>query len=111
MKRTNQIVADLLTSALEDFEKNLPEALGDFAYDEVDHVLAEKIGCNDGENGYYLGGTHGDLRRLANTHYLKLENEMGNDKPERLYGAQLAENNWPSSLNVARSLTLIVSFS
>lgn len=84
-KNRTQIVADLLTTALDDLEKNLPEALGDFAQDEVDPHMAEVLGCKAGEKLYYLGGARGRFRNLANMHYQDIEKELGNDKPGRLF--------------------------
>lgn len=84
-KTRTQIVADLLTSALDDLEKNLPEELGEFAQEEVDQFMAERIGCNVGERVYHLGGARGRYRSSANMHYQDLEKELGNDKPDRLF--------------------------
>lgn len=84
-KNRTQIVADLLTAALDDLEKSLPEAFGDFAQDEVDHHMAEVLGCKVGEKLYYLGGARGRFRNLANMHYQDIEKELGNDKPGRLF--------------------------
>lgn len=84
-KNRTQIVADLLTAAIDDLEINLPEALGEFAHDEVDHFMAEQIGCNVGEKVYLMGGARGRFRTLANIHYQDLEKELGNETPGRLY--------------------------
>ena len=86
-KNRTQIVADLLTSALDDLEKNLPQALG-YPLDEQSEydqqMLADHLG-EEYEPLYHLGGTRGKFRDLANEHYQELEKELGNESAERLY--------------------------
>ena len=84
-KNRTQIVADLLTSALDELEKELPQALGDDVENDLQEDLAEKTG-DITERLYYLGGARGRFRKLANAHYKELEKELGNDHPEILYG-------------------------
>jgi len=87
-KNRTQIVADLLTAALDDLEKNLPEAFGEFAQMEVDSDMADQIGCAAGEKVYELGGERGRFHKLANKHYKELENDLGNQTPGHLYSEQ-----------------------
>lgn len=84
-KNRTQIVADLLTAALDDLEKNLPEGLGEFADDAVDSYMSQELGLPVGERLYYLGGPRGQFRSKANMHYQDLEKELGNEAPGRLY--------------------------
>lgn len=86
-KNRTQIVADLLTAALDDLEKNLPQALGytldeESRYDE--RRLAEHLG-EEYEEIYHLGGARGKFRELANAQYKELEKELGNESAEPLY--------------------------
>ena len=80
-KNRTQIVADLLTSALDELEKNLPEALGEEAEDWIqrDHAESEDDLC------YYLSGARGRFRKLSNKYYKEFEKELGNEHPEILY--------------------------
>lgn len=86
-KNRTHIVADLLTAALDDLEKNLPEELGSQPDEEEqyhDQMTAEA--CNEKyEPHYSLGGARGRFRNLANAHYDELEKELGNENPTRLY--------------------------
>ncbi len=86
-KNRTQIVADLLTAALDDLEKSLPEALGSPLEPSLQHDLAENaaIEGKDYEEMFYLGGTRARFRHVANKHYLELEKELGNEKPEPLF--------------------------
>jgi serine phosphatase RsbU (regulator of sigma subunit) len=86
-KNRTQIVADLLTAAIDDLEKNLPQALGypldeESQYDE--RRIADHLG-QEYEPLYTLGGARGKFRGLANEHYQELEKELGNDSAEPLY--------------------------
>lgn len=83
-KNRTQIVADLLTAALDDLEINLPEALGD-EVEQVDRFMAEDFGLEVGETIYSLGGARGRFRSLANRHYRDIEEELGNEKAGTLY--------------------------
>ena len=86
-KNRTQIVADLLTAAIDDLEKNLPQGMGmpldereQFEEDRLAHYLGE-----DKEKLYSLGGARGRFRDAANEHYIALEKELGNETPENLY--------------------------
>lgn len=87
-KNRTQIVADLLTAALDDLEENLPGGLGE-REDQVDAILADELGLQLGDILYSLGGKRGSFRNLANRHYREIEKELGNDNPGKLYGDML----------------------
>ena len=88
-KNRTQIVADLLTAALDDLEKNLPEALGRALDTEDQHyarMAAEEYG-EKYEEIYTLGGARGRFRNIANQHYDELEKELGNEERTPLFDA------------------------
>ena len=86
-KNRTQIVADLLTSALDDLEKNLPASMGTpiSEDDEMGERYAAQASNEDYVPLFYLGGPRGRFRELANEHYNALESELGNETPEPLY--------------------------
>ncbi|OMG54702.1 hypothetical protein BJN45_05690 [Azonexus hydrophilus] len=89
-KSRTQIIADLLTSALDELEQNLPEAIGHPLPPEEEHherFVAEHLG-EAYEPLFYLGGPRGTFRSLANKHFFELEGELGNEKPEPLFKDQ-----------------------
>jgi hypothetical protein len=81
-KNRTQIVADLLTAALDALEKDLPVSQGHEVENQY-HEGGEHSG--DDETYYYLGGARGRFRDLANDHYRELETELGNEDPGRLF--------------------------
>jgi hypothetical protein len=86
-KTRTQVVADLLTSALDELEQGLPEALGppippDEQHDEDQLANMES---RPPEDYYYLGGLRAQFRVLANKHYAKFEKDLGNDAAAPLY--------------------------
>lgn len=83
-KNRTQIVADLLTSALDELEKNLPEAPGAPVEEEYNDEIAEQID-QPGDKLYYMGGARARFRSLSNKHYRELEAELGNENPEPLF--------------------------
>lgn len=86
-KSRTQIIADLLTSALDELEQHLPEAVGYPISDEEEHnerMVANHLG-QDYVPIFHLGGPRGEFRRLANQHYRDLEQELGNEKPDLLF--------------------------
>jgi len=85
-KNRTQIVADLLTTALDELEKALPEALGEPVEEAFNDRIAQEID-EEGEQLYYLGGARARFMSLANMHYRELEEELGNEKPEPLFGS------------------------
>ena len=84
-KNRTQIVADLLTTAIDELEKNLPEKVGDPVEERMRDEIARRIGATG--QIYYLGGVRGRFHQSANAHYRILENELGNENPEPLYGS------------------------
>ena len=86
-KNRTHIVADLLTSALDELEKNLPEALGSRLDEPTQQHFAE-IAAMDGEQYeemFTLGGARARFRNAANRHYSELEKELGNENPKPLF--------------------------
>lgn len=86
-KNRTQIVADLLTAALDDLEKHLPEELGSLGDAEDQHndqLIAHETG-QEYVPYYTLGGPRGRFRNIANQHYAELEKELGNENPTPLY--------------------------
>jgi hypothetical protein len=84
-KNRTQIVADLLTTAIDDLEKHLPEMPGEPVEEHWNADIARHIGEDEEEQLYYVGGARGWFRNAANRHYLELEKELGNEKPGVLY--------------------------
>lgn len=90
-KSRTQIIADLLTSALDELEQNLPQGLGrplDHEEEEHERMVANHLG-EDYEPLFYLGGARGTFRQLANQNFSDLERELGNEKPEPLFNPKL----------------------
>ena len=86
-KTRTQIVADLLTTALDEYEKNLPEEIGG-VIDHEDEYIERQVADHTNEEYedlFYLGGARARFRFAANRHYYELEKELGNDKPEVLF--------------------------
>lgn len=75
-KNRTQIVADLLTAALDDLEKNLPMVKGD---------LYDAPWDPDGTPYFEVAGSRGKFRRLANRHYKEIEKDLGTENPKDLY--------------------------
>lgn len=87
-KSRTQIIADLLTSALDELEQNLPMAAGFPIAAEEEHNerwIAKEIG-EEYVPLFHMGGMRGKFRQLANQHFDELEKELGNEKPEPLFG-------------------------
>ena len=86
-KSRTQIIADLLTSALDELEQNLPAELGCGPSPEdeyYDRKVAEQAG-EEYEPCYQIGGPRGRFRSLSNEHFIELEKELGNDNPQPLF--------------------------
>jgi hypothetical protein len=84
-KNRTQIVADLLTAALADLERNLPVSLGPLTEDQhIERLAAEQNGY-EYEPVHLANGPRSDFRRLANQHFKEIEKELGNENPEQLY--------------------------
>lgn len=65
-KNRTQIVADLLTTAIDDLEKHLPEAPGEPVEENWNDDIAREVGEEEGVQLYYLGGMRGWFRNTAN---------------------------------------------
>ena len=85
-KNRTQMVADLLTAALDELEKNLPaqcceaDPHAQSSYDEYNYHEGIKS-----DTLYEMGGTRAHYRRLCNDHYKALEKELGNENASDLY--------------------------
>jgi hypothetical protein len=86
-KSRTQIIADLLTSALDELEQNLPMALGDPIGGE--HEYIERMVADHEQREYTqiysVAGPRATFRWISNKHFDELEKELGNEKPEQLY--------------------------
>lgn len=85
-KNRTQIVADLLTAALDDLEKNLPSV----AYETDPEVQRSQDDYNhqygyDLDKLYEMGGTRAQYRNYCNKNYKALEKELGNENAPDLY--------------------------
>jgi hypothetical protein len=86
-KNRTQIVADLLSAALDNLEENLPMVKGP-APDREMEDLERRIADQEGyayEPFFLVEGPRSRYRALANKHYKELEKELGNEKPENLF--------------------------
>ena len=86
-KNRTQIVADLLTAALENLELNLPMQKGQslsYEDEQLERQIADHEGY-DFEQLYMVIGKRDEYRNLVNKFYKELERELGNDKPENIY--------------------------
>ena len=95
-KTRTQIIADLLTSALDDLECALPMRAGDPISEEDAHYLRLEAEHNREkyEPLFHMAGARATFRELANKHYQALEAELGNDKPGALYGESMGSENY-----------------
>lgn len=86
-KSRTQIIADLLTSALDELEQNLPMGVGlpiDRESERIERMVADH-NHEDYVPLFYVGGARGKFRDLSNSHFIELERELGNEKAERLF--------------------------
>lgn len=86
-KNRTQMVADLLTAALENLEISLPKEMGQVLQGEEEY-LERQIADHEGyeyEPLYEMIGKRAEFRNLVNKYYKELEKELGNDKPETIY--------------------------
>lgn len=74
-KTRTQLVGDLLSTALEDFERSFP------------NIKGRKFGTDPdtGETLYNDVGPGREYRELANRHYEAMERELGNESPRPLF--------------------------
>ncbi len=75
-KTRTEIMTDLLKVGLEAFEESLPP----LAYSDEPVEIDE-----NNTMAYAPAGVNADYRENANTHYRKLESELGNKKPPFLF--------------------------
>ena len=90
IKNRTQVVADLLTSAMDDLEQSLPQELGlpiDMEEQHRENEIAEHLG-NEPEKIYHLGGAKGQFHHLANKYFKEYETELGNESPTLLFEEQ-----------------------
>lgn len=87
-KNRTQIIADLLTLALDDLEKNLPYSIHEAPrhVQDQERDVSQHLGYEI-ETIYELGGARAQFRCAANKYYLEYEKELGNEKPTALYGS------------------------
>ena len=79
-KTRTQLVADLLSTALDGFERTFPSIPGDEPVDQVsgtEELLYEET------------GPIVRYQALVNEHYRALEAELGNEDPKPLYNARI----------------------
>lgn len=73
-KTRTQIVADLLTAALEEFPKSFPSVVGRyFGKDDEGRPMYEDAGQSE------------QYRELTNKHFKELETELGNTDPQDFF--------------------------
>lgn len=85
-KNRTQIVSDLLTAALDDFEKNLPQTLDPISKSDQNHFDLDAIQMgHQPQPLFYIRGVRGRFRELTNKYYKQLENELGNENPTVIY--------------------------
>jgi hypothetical protein len=87
-KSRTQIIADLLTSALDELEQTLPMKAGCpiSEEDEENERMAAEYNNERYEPLFYMAGPRAIFRSLANKNYVELEAELGNEKPIPLFG-------------------------
>lgn len=85
-KNRTQIVADLLTVALDDLEKSLP-----YVIEPVNPIFREEYFRDQYESGMptneicELNGKRAVYRMLSNKYFNEFEKELGNETPVKLY--------------------------
>lgn len=75
-KNRTQIVADLLTAALDDLEKTLPYSKGESVEDVPFDTTSEY---------FYIEGPRQRFRELTEKYFNQLESELGNPNPAHLF--------------------------
>jgi hypothetical protein len=83
-KNRTQIVADLLTAALDDLERNLPAYKG--GHIATAPVSPDDPGCDEYVDYFLIEGPRGRFFKLTDIHYLQLEKELGNEVAQPLHG-------------------------
>lgn len=85
-KNRTQIVADLLSAALDDLEKNLPYMA--VPANESDQKFEDDLAHHENRESdrlFQMGGIRARFRDCANRHYVELEKELGNESPVTLF--------------------------
>ena len=85
-KNRTQIVADLLSAAIDDLENNLPYITVEV--DELTQRDHDEYAYHHGiesEQVYEIGGVKTKFRALANKYYVEYEKELGNESALKLY--------------------------
>lgn len=88
-KNRTQIVADLLSAALDDLEKNLPMSF--VPIDEQQQQDQNEYAFHHGvptEVLYEMSGAREKFRSKSNQYYQELEKELGNELPNKLFEYQ-----------------------
>lgn len=83
-RNRTQLVADILSAALDDLEKTLPHTLGE-EFDPVAAGVEDSVNPNDPKS-YHIEGPRKEFRKLADKHYQKLEAELKLPISSALYG-------------------------
>jgi hypothetical protein len=94
-KNRTQIVADLLSAALDDLEKNLPMNI--VPIDEHQQQYEDEHAHREGrptEVLYEMGGARAKFRNITNRHYKDLEKELGNESPSDIYEYQCGNHEY-----------------
>ena len=94
-KNRTQIVADLLSAALDDLEKNLPMSV--FPIDEQQQQYEDENAYRAGlppEVLYEMSGARAKFRNKCNAHYIELEKELGNESPSNLFEYQCGNHEY-----------------
>lgn len=97
-KNRTQIVADLLSAALDNLEENLPFYKGRSLEQDFQNHLAYEAHERHEEfiPIFQIAGPRARYRELVNTNYKALEKELGNDEPQEIYSELwLEESEFP----------------
>ncbi|WP_052177726.1 hypothetical protein [Methylotenera sp. G11] len=98
-KNRTQIVADLLSAALDDLEKNLPMNI--VPVNEFQQQYEDEQSYHAGlpqESLFEMGGARAQFRHKSNQHYKDLEKELGNDSPSDLFEYKCGSHEYIESL-------------
>lgn len=94
-KNRTQIVADLLSAALDDLEKNLPMSI--VPVNEFQQQYEDENALRSGfppEVLYEMGGARAQFRNKSNQFYKDLEKELGNESPSDLFEYQCGNHEY-----------------
>lgn len=97
-KNRTQIVADLLSAALDNLEQNLPYKKGAGNDPDIEaHFRWEAEQKHEKYVPYFpIAGVRAKYRSLVNDHFKALEKELGNDEPQDIYSELwLEESEFP----------------